>query len=187
MDYSKLEKDLRKWVKEHPRESLTAHIVFTEDSCPKHSPRMSRSYSVSINSKTFWLGISGRSIVAHCLDGMGQKIKLNMRMLEESDPGGWKIEDCYILEQMQDAAAIPHFERKVQEDGTVCYFFGNTCIRVQETQENGTIHLEPLRGDQTVCGEWVDLSMDRVYGYTALLERHLNAGSVVTKDRHCRK
>lgn len=78
------------------------------------------------------------------------------------------------LKQMRDVAAIPHFERAEQEDGTVCYFFGNTCIRACEARENGKIKLEPVAGDQTVCGEWVDLPIDRIYGYCTLLACHLN-------------
>ena len=78
------------------------------------------------------------------------------------------------LEQMRDVAAIPNMARTEQGDGTVCYFFGDTCIRVRESQENGKIRLEPVAGDQTACGEWVELPIDRVYGYCTLLERHLN-------------
>ena len=84
------------------------------------------------------------------------------------------MEDCYILEQLRDAAAIPHYYRTEQGDGTVCYFFGDTCIQVHEAHEKGKFHLEPVRGDQTACGEWADLPIDRVYGYCTLLERHLN-------------
>ena len=76
-------------------------------------------------------------------------------MAEEGNPGGWKVEDCYILEQMRDTAAIPSLTRMEQDDGTICYFFGDTCIRVRESCENGKIHLEPVSRDQTACGEWV--------------------------------
>ena len=78
------------------------------------------------------------------------------------------------LEQMRDVAAIPNMARTEQGDGTVCYFFGDTCIRVRESRENEKIHLEPVAGDQTACGEWVELPIDRVYGYCTLLEQHLN-------------
>ena len=95
-------------------------------------------------------------------------------MAEEGNADGWKVEDCYILEQMRDVSAIAQFYRTEQGDGTVCYFIGDICIRVRESHENGKIHLEPVRGDQTACGEWVELSIDRLYGYCTLLERHLN-------------
>ena len=75
---------------------------------------------------------------------------------------------------MRDVAAIPNLTSTEQGDRTVCYFFGNTCIRVHESYEDGKVHLEPVRGDQTACGEWVELPVDRVYGYCTLLERHLN-------------
>ena len=84
-------------------------------------------------------------------------------------------------DSVRDAAAIPRFHRMVQGNGTVCYFFGNTCIRVQEAKKDGTLHLEPLGGDQVACGEWADLSIDRVYGYCALLEQHLKAESHSTR------
>ena len=75
---------------------------------------------------------------------------------------------------MRDAAAISRAERTEQGDGTVCYFFGDTCIRVRESHEDVKIRLEPVTGDQTACGEWVELPIDRVYGYCTLLERYLN-------------
>ena len=75
---------------------------------------------------------------------------------------------------MRDTAAIPKFTKADQGDGTVCYFFGDTCIRVRESKENQTLHLEPLAGDQTACGEWTDLPIDRVHGYCTLLERYLD-------------
>ena len=48
---------------------------------------------------------------------------------------------------MRDEAAIPHLTRTEQGDGTVCYFFGNTTIRVVEAQVEGNIHLTPVSGD----------------------------------------
>lgn len=95
-------------------------------------------------------------------------------MEEEGNPGGWKVEDCYILERMRDTAAIHALSRAAQSDGTVCYFFGDTCIRVREDKESGRIKLEPVAGDQVACGKWVELPIDRVYGYCTLLERQLN-------------
>ena len=75
---------------------------------------------------------------------------------------------------MRDTAAIPNAARAVQADETVCYFFGDTCIRAREVREDGKTRLEPVAGDQTACGQWVDLPMDRVYGYCTLLERSIN-------------
>ena len=100
-------------------------------------------------------------------------------MAEEGNADGWRVEDCYILEWMRDTTAIPHFCRTEQGDGTVCYFFGDTCTRVRESYENGKIQLEPVIGDQTACGEWVALPIDRVYGYCALLERHLDREAAI--------
>ena len=129
---------------------------------------------ISSDNKAFWPNMGGYSIFGYCLDGTDQGVRLDYYMAEERDINGWKVEDCYILEQMRDTAAIPSLTRMEQDDGTVCYFFGDTCIRVRESHENGKIRLEPVSGDQTACGEWVDLTIDRVYGYCTLLERHLN-------------
>lgn len=118
--------------------------------------------------------MSGYSIFGNCLDGTDQSVRLDYYMAEERDINGWKVEDCYILEQMRDVAVIPNLTRTEQGDGTVCYFFGDTCIRVRESHKNGKIRLEPVSGDQTTCGDWVELSIDQVYGYCTLLERHLN-------------
>ena len=97
-------------------------------------------------------------------------------MAEEGNANGWKVEECYILERMMDVDGIGDLTRIELEDDTICYGFGSssTCIRVCETNKNRKIRLEPLAGNQMIDGKWVDLSIDRVYGYCTLLERHLN-------------
>ena len=75
---------------------------------------------------------------------------------------------------MRDAAAISDSIQIELEDGTTCYCFGETYIRACETTENGKVRLEPLAGNQMCDGERIELPTDRVYGYCALLERHLN-------------
>lgn len=175
MNYSELKQVFQELKRTSPRENLTAHIVFTKDSFTKEYPLLSRTYSVSSNNNGFWTGLISRSIFAYCLDiTSDQGVRLDWYMADEGNPDGWKVEDCYILEQMRDAAAIPQCYRTEQNDGTVCYFFGDTCIRVRESYKEGKIRLAPVAGDQTACGEWVELSIDRVYGYCTLLEWHLN-------------
>lgn len=78
---------------------------------------------------------------------------------------------------MRDEAAIPHLTRTKQGNGTVCYFFGNTTIRVIEAQAAGNIRLTPVSGDQVACGEWVELDEEQVRRYCELLARHLNSGA----------
>ena len=174
MEYSELKQIFRNFKLDHPKDDLTAHIIFTEDSFAKPYPLLSRTYSFTSNNKAFLPDMGGYSIFGNCLDGTDQGVRLDWYMAEEGNPGGWKVEDCYILEQMRDTAAIPSLTRMEQDDGTICYFFGDTCIRVRESCENGKIHLEPVSRDQTACGEWVELSIDQVYGYCTLLERYLN-------------
>jgi len=174
MEYKKIKRTFQELKRKTPEEDLTAHIVFTEDSFDKKYPLLSRTYSLSSDNKAFWPNMGGYSIFGYCLDGTDQGLRLDWYIAEEGRGGTWKIQDCYILEQMRDAKAIPGLTRSIQGDGSVCYFFGDTCIKVRETQEKGRIQLEALAGDQAACGEWAELPIDRVYGYCTLLTRHLN-------------
>ena len=79
---------------------------------------------------------------------------------------------------MRDEAAIPHLTRTEQGDGTVCYFFGDTTIRVIEARTDGKISLTPISGDQVACGEWVELDKEQVCGYCKLLAQYLNNESI---------
>lgn len=83
---------------------------------------------------------------------------------------------------MRDEAAIPHFTRTRQGDGTVGYFFGDTTIRVTEVRVNGNISLIPVSGDQVACGEWVELDEEQMRGYCELLARYLNHGKFDDKE-----
>lgn len=174
MNYSDLKEIFRELKATSPRDDLTAHIIFTEDSYVKKYPLLSRTYRVSSDNKAFRPNMGGYSIFACCLDGTDQGVRLDWYMAEEGNPSGWKAENCYILERMRDTAAIPSYSRTMQIDGTAFYFFGDTCIQAREAHEKDTIHLEPVAGDQVACGEWVELSIDRVYGYCTLLEQYLN-------------
>ena len=175
MNYSELKRVFRELKATSPRDDLTAHIIFTEDSFATQYPLLSRTYRFNSDNKGFRPRMFSNSIFAYCLDKTSdQGVRLDWYMAEEGNSGGWKAEDCYILKQMRDAAAIPDAVRTEQVDGTVCYFFNDTCIRVRESHEAGRIRLEPVAGDQVACGEWMDLPIDRVYGYCTLLERHLN-------------
>ena len=177
MNYSELKQTFRELKRTSPREDLTAHIIFTEDSFATQYPLLSRTYSVSSDNKAFWPNMGGYSIFACCLDKTSdQGIRLDWYMAEEGNANGWKVEECYILERMMDVDGIGDLTRIELEDDTICYGFvsSSTCIRVCETNKNRKISLEPLAGNQMIDGKWVDLSIDRVYGYCTLLERHLN-------------
>ena len=175
MTYTKLKNTFQALKRDHPRENLTAHIIFTEDSFASPYPLLGRTYLVSSDNKGFWPSMFSNSIFAWCLDkNSDQGVRLDWYMADEGNAGGWKIQECYILEHMRDAAAIPNAARAVQGDGTVCYFFGDTSIRTREAREDVKTHLEPVAGEQAACGQWTDLPIDRVYGYCTLLERHIN-------------
>ena len=175
MDYRELKEIFRELKRTSPKEDLTAHIVFTEESFASRYPLLSRTYCVSSDNKAFRPNRLGYSIFARCLDpASDQCLRLDRYMVEEGIPGGWQVQNCYILEHMRDVAVIPRAERTEQGDGTVCWFFGDTCIRARETTDNGRIRLEPVAGNQVACGEWTELPIDRVHGYCTLLERQLN-------------
>ena len=182
MNYGELKQIFRELKATSPKENLTAHIIFAEDSFATQYPLLSRTYRFDSDNKAFWPNMGGYSIFAYCLDVTSdQGVRLDWYMSEEGNLGGWRVEDCYILEQMRDAEAIsgPDLIRLEMNDETICYCFGETCIRMFETKENGKIRLEPLAGTQPMGSDWVDLPIDRVYGYCALLERYLNG-----KDGH---
>ena len=177
MTYHELKETFCDLKQKSPKDDLTAHITFTEDSFAKPYPLLSRTYRVSSDNKGYWPRMFSRSIFAYCLDVTSdQGVRLDWYMEEEGNPSGWKVEDCYILEKMRDTAAIPALSRTEQDDGAVCYFFGDTTIRVRASRENGKLRLEPVAGDQVACGEWADLPIDRVYCYCTLLERQLKKG-----------
>lgn len=175
MTYPKLRTAFREWEHSCPVDHLTAHIIFTVDSFDREYSLLSRTYAVSSNNKAFRPSMGGYSIFGDSLDRTDIGVRLEGYMAEEGNPGGWKVEDCYVLEQMRDAAAIPTLSRVEQGDSTVCYFFGDTTIRAEETIEDGKRRLTPISGDQVGPDGWVELEMDRVYGYGTLLERQINS------------
>ena len=174
MDYTGLKNIFHELKKNSPTDDLTAHIIFTEDSFDRKYSLLSRTYIISSDNKAYWPNMGGYSIFGYCLDGTDQGVRLDYYMADERDKDGWKVEDCYILEQMQDTDAIPSLTQIEQDNGKICYFFGDTRIWARESKENGKVRLEPLTGDQSVDSEWVELSIDRIYGYCTLLSRHLN-------------
>ena len=64
MNYSELKQLFRELKRTSPRDNLTAHIIFTEDSFNKPYPLLSRTYAVSSDNKAFWPGMGGYSIFA---------------------------------------------------------------------------------------------------------------------------
>ena len=175
MTYPELKNICREQKRTSPREDLTAHIIFTEDSFTRPYPLLSRTYLVSSDNKGFWPHMSSNSIFAWCLDPTSdQGVRLDWYMAKEGNKDGWKVEDCYILEKMRYVDTIPELARVQQPDGTVRYFFGGTSIQVREAADGGKITLEPLSGIQCNGSSYEDLPIDRVYGYCTLLERHIN-------------
>ena len=175
MEYKRLKEIFQELKRTSPRENLTAHIIFTEDSFDKPYSLLSRTYCVNSDNNGFWTGLISRSIFAYCLDVTSdQGVRLDWYMEEEGNLSGWKVEECYILEQMRDVEAIANLAKATQDDGTTCYFFGNTTIRAYKMMDNGRFVLKPVAGNQINSDGWVDLDIDRVYGYCTLLERQLN-------------
>ena len=117
MNYSEIKQIFRELKRTSPRDDLTAHIIFTEDSFKKLYSLLSRTYRISSDNKAFWPNMGGYSIFGYCLDVTSdQGVRLDYYMAEERDINGWKVEDYYILEQMRDAEAIPNLTRMEQGD-----------------------------------------------------------------------
>lgn len=99
MNYQELKRIFRELKAASPKEDLTAHIIFTEDSFPTQYPLLSRTYRFDSDNKAFWPNMGGYSIFAYCLDVTSdQGVRLDWYMEEEGNVDGWKVEDCYILE-----------------------------------------------------------------------------------------
>lgn len=178
MTYRELKQRFCKLKCESPHEDLTAHIVFTADSfLEEYGHRMCRTYVITSDNKAFRPNMGGYSIFGCSLDGSDIGVRLDQYMAEErGGKNGWKVETCYILEELRDAAAIPSYQREEQDDGIVRFYFGNTCIKATEAELDGETRLVPIGGDQTVGGQWVELEPDVVMGYCSLLARQFNKG-----------
>lgn len=85
---------------------------------------------------------------------------------------------------MRDEAAMKRIQRAPQDDGSCCYCFGDTTIRAKEMVCDGWIALEPISGDQVVCGSWDDLEQHEVNAYCELLEKKLNE-KMVEEEKKC--
>lgn len=77
MEYSELKQVFRGLKQDSPKENLTAHIVFTEDSFDRQYPLLNRTYSFTSDNKAFWPNMGGYSIFAFCLDGTDQGVRLD--------------------------------------------------------------------------------------------------------------
>ncbi len=75
-----------------PKEHLTAHVEFSEDSWDKPYTKENRTYVVSSNNKAFQLNKNGYSIFGWCLDGKDNGVRLDWYM-----QNGWKVINCEII------------------------------------------------------------------------------------------
>lgn len=182
MTYADLRRTFREFEADKPKEHLTAHIVFTSDSFGQPYSRLARTYCISSNNKAYLPNMGGYSIYGSALDGTDNGARLENYMADERAPGGWKVEHCYILEHMRDAAAIFSLHQRDQGDGITAFFFGNTTIHAKLQTDGSQISLEAIDGDQVACGQWVDLNDDEVIGYCNLLARALNRERALKKS-----
>lgn len=77
-------------------EHTTVIAVFTEDSFDKPYPLESRSYAFTNDNKAFIDGQLGYSIFASAIDGSDPCVRLEQYVEDEGNPGGWKVDYCYI-------------------------------------------------------------------------------------------
>ena len=68
MNYSELKRVFRELKATSPRDDLTAHIIFTEDSFATQYPLLSRTYRFNSDNKGFRPRMFSNSIFAYCLD-----------------------------------------------------------------------------------------------------------------------
>lgn len=99
MSYSDLTSMFRK--AENEGKSIVGYITFTEDSFDKKYPIDSRTYGVSSHNKAFISGMGGYSIYGSSLDGSDMLVRLERYMRDEhGGADGWRIERCYIKENV---------------------------------------------------------------------------------------
>lgn len=99
MSYSDLTSMFRK--AENEGKSIVGYITFTEDSFDKKYPLDSRTYGVSSHNKAFISGMGGYSIYGSSLDGSDMLVRLERYMRDEhGGADGWRIERCYITENV---------------------------------------------------------------------------------------
>lgn len=158
-----------------PRDPLTAHIVLDAACFEQPYSLLQRTYAVTSDSEAFMPGANGRCVMASCLDKTrDQNVQLDLYGDGENGRSHWELEDCYILELMQDVDKIENVWRVPKTDGTACYILGATCINAREHSGNGKIRLEAISGSQSADQRWYNLSIDKSYAYCTLLERQLN-------------
>ena len=68
MNYSELKQVFQELKATSPRDDLTAHIIFTEDSFATQYPLLSRTYRFNSDNKGFRPHMFSNSIFAYCLD-----------------------------------------------------------------------------------------------------------------------
>ena len=73
-------------------------VVVTEESFEEVYPLEGRSYLVSHDNKAFMDNMGGYSIYAGSLDRTDPCVRLEGYLEDEGNPGGWKVEYCYIKE-----------------------------------------------------------------------------------------
>ena len=72
MNYGEVKQIFQELKHTSPKDDLTVHIIFTEDSFTKEYPLLSRAYRVSSDNKAFWSHMFSKSIfqwskVVRCL------------------------------------------------------------------------------------------------------------------------
>lgn len=98
MKYAELRKLFIEHESKNPKEHLTAHIIFAEDSWDEKYPLESRTYAVSSNNKAFQPNMCGYSIYGGSIDGTDPMVRLEAYMADErGGKNGWKVEDCKLV------------------------------------------------------------------------------------------
>ena len=103
LTYAQLTNIFRAHEATGPKESLTAHIVFTEDSFDKLWPLESRTYIVTSRNKAYMPNMGGYSVFGYSLDGTDPCVRLDRYMAaEHGGKDGWKVEYCYLVNSKEE-------------------------------------------------------------------------------------
>lgn len=95
--YAELVKKLRGHEMDHPKEHLTANIVFRADSFSEPYSLAARTYLISSDNKAYQPNMGGYSIIGTCADGTDSMVRLEKYMAaEQGGKDGWQVEYCYI-------------------------------------------------------------------------------------------
>ena len=105
MTYNEAAEYLRQYNRDHgytikgTETHCTMVAVIAQESFTQEYSLEARSYIFTNDNKAFIDGQLGYSIFADAMDGSDNGVRLEQYLEDEGNPGGWKVEYCYILKE----------------------------------------------------------------------------------------